>query len=65
MDSFWMEVERIQQRDGPREEDGVGEGRPLEGEAPGGAAGHREAPPVLFRERGNKAALTQKPWFGA
>ncbi|XP_016074781.1 PREDICTED: rho GTPase-activating protein 40 [Miniopterus natalensis] len=30
MDGFWMEVERIQQRDEPREEDGVGEGRPLE-----------------------------------
>lgn len=33
LDGFWMEVERIQQRDELREEDGSGgEGRPPEGE---------------------------------
>lgn len=42
MDGFWMEVERIQQRDELREEDGSGgEGRPPEGEEPGGAAGRK------------------------
>lgn len=42
MDGFWMEVERIRQRDALREEDGSrGEGRPPEGKEPGGAAGRK------------------------
>lgn len=53
MDGFWMEVERIRQRDELREEDGSGgEGRPPEGKEPGQGCGPKGGARAGARGRG-------------